>query len=94
MSDQNVVSTESPTESNWWEWVIILAAIGSLWPTVLRWEHWAWDVVQLVFLGLMLWVFMRRLRRVKGLKRYSDTEAQAMLPPGIPPPKKRPNRKQ
>ena len=49
-----------------WETLVILAAIASVWPRyILGWQHWVWQAIPLLMLGLLLMVCVRRLRRGK-----------------------------
>lgn len=49
----------------WWEWIAIFFAIASLWPKILRWPSFAWDVVIWVAMALMIVVLLRRIRRMR-----------------------------
>jgi hypothetical protein len=48
-----------------WEWLAIFFAIAAIWPKILRWPSIIWDATLLVAAGLMVWVFIRRSRRIR-----------------------------
>lgn len=61
---------ESTRREQWakgelWEWLAIFFAIAAIWPKILRWPSIFWDVVLFVAAILMVWVFLRRARRMK-----------------------------
>ena len=56
---------ESWAKGEWWEWIAIFYAIAALWPKILRWDGILWDIALFAAAGLMIWVFLRRARRMK-----------------------------
>ena len=56
---------QSFAHGEWWEWLLTFLAIAALWPTIMRWEGIWWDVALWAVLAAMIWVFIRRSRRVK-----------------------------
>ena len=52
-------------KGEWWEWLLIFFAIAALWPKVLSWPGIWWDIILWVALGLMVWVTIRRSKRLK-----------------------------
>jgi hypothetical protein len=69
---------ERPVVWKWIEAAIILLAVLSLWPWILRWPHPAWRILSYVMLAAMggLFVFnVVRLRRM-GHSKGPDDEAR------------------
>jgi hypothetical protein len=62
--------SESPRREQWakgelWEWIAIFLSIAALWPKILRWPGILSDVAVFAAAILMIWVFIRRARRMK-----------------------------
>lgn len=57
-------------KGEWWEWIAIFFAILALWPKILRWHGFVWDIVLWAMLALMVVVFVRRTRRMR--RRWRD----------------------
>ena len=52
-------------KGEWWEWVLIIVSVLALWPKILSWPGIIWDIVLFTALGLMIWVFVRRSKRLR-----------------------------
>ena len=48
------------------ETAAIFLAIFSLWPRILGWRHVAFDILMYIFLVLMIFIAIRRVRMVKN----------------------------
>ena len=49
------------------EWVFTMYCIFTLWPFVLGWEGWIWEIQRYVALAGLIWIFTRRVKRYKSL---------------------------
>ena len=45
------------------ETMILFAAIGSLWPMILGWQHWTAKAAPVLSLPVLIWMAVTRLRR-------------------------------
>jgi len=50
-----------------WEDAIIILSIFALWPSVLRRESHLSRIIMIVSLFLLVWIFVRRIRRMNNL---------------------------
>ncbi|MGC8976205.1 MAG: hypothetical protein ACP5OB_01060 [Candidatus Ratteibacteria bacterium] len=50
-----------------WEDILIIISIFSLWPTILRKENLLTRLITFVFLCLLIWILMRRIKRIKNI---------------------------
>ncbi len=65
MPDIEPPKRQSFARGEWWEWLLVFLAIAALWPTIMRWEGIWWDLALWAALAAMIWVFIRRSRRIK-----------------------------
>ena len=56
---------EPPVKTPLWEDVVIILAIFTLWPAVLRRESILSRVVLVITIGVLIWLFIRRSRRFR-----------------------------
>jgi len=63
---------------HWIEDILILAAIGSLWPTVLR-KTGPWvTAIQIVTLAVMMVILVARGRRLAAARRRAEEDARRL----------------
>ncbi len=43
----------------------IFVAIFALWPVILGWDGWVWEVLKYAAAGGLIWIFTRRVKRYK-----------------------------
>ena len=43
--------------------LFILLSIFALWPVILGWEGWVWEVLKYLAVAGLVWIFVRRVRR-------------------------------
>ncbi len=41
----------------------ILVSVLALWPAILGWEGWVWEVMKYAAAAGLIWIFVRRVRR-------------------------------
>lgn len=51
----------------------IILSIAALWPGILGWQGWVWDVVQVAAVVGLIWIFVRRMRRYQA-RSESDVQ--------------------
>ena len=56
----------------WWEWLLIFVAMAAMWPKILHLPGIHWDLILWSALGLMVWVFVRRMKRFKQEWKKDD----------------------
>ncbi len=54
-----------------WENVLIILAIFSLWPVILGWQGTVFKIIPYLALGAMVVIFVRRIGRVRSLGKKS-----------------------
>ncbi len=59
--------------------LFILGCVFVLWPLILGWKGWVWEVLLYAAVGGLIWIFVRRIQRYRirrkdgpGLDRLSD----------------------
>jgi hypothetical protein len=62
-----------------WEWILLLAAIASLWPKILHWPGWYWDALLYLMGALLLGLLWVRIRRFRAL--LDEQQRSSHLPP-------------
>ena len=50
----------------------IILCIGALWPGILGWQHYIWDLVQYVALAGLVWITIRRIGRYRDRREDDD----------------------
>ena len=58
--------TEGPDRTRLWiaiEDMFILVSVFAIWPGILGWEGWVWEMTKYVAAVGLIWIFVRRLRR-------------------------------
>ncbi len=60
-----IVTKKTP----FWEDAVIIISIFTLWPAVIRRETALTKVIMIIALGLLIWIFIRRLGRMKKVSR-------------------------
>jgi hypothetical protein len=58
--------------------LFILACVFVLWPLILGWRGWVWQVLMYVAAGGLIWIFIRRIQRYR-IRRQDGPG------PGVPP---------
>lgn len=82
-TDRKGASSPGPGESApLWEDVATLVAIGTLWPVILGWPHPAWRWVLYGTAALMVFVFIRKLRRLWRLQEKQRKRGGPFMPGG------------
>ena len=71
------------------ESVLIVVALASLWPLLVGFHHPVYSLWLCVMLGAMVWVAVRRLRRIRAAaeeaKRKRDEAERSGRPPWMQP---------
>jgi hypothetical protein len=71
------------------ESVLIVVALASLWPLLVGFHHYAYSLWLCAMLGAMIWVAVRRLKRVRAAadeaKRKRDEAESSGRPPWMQP---------
>jgi len=55
-----------------WEDIIIILSIGSLWPAIIGRESIFSRLIIFVAFGLLIWILVRRISRIRVVKRHDD----------------------
>ncbi|MDE2797605.1 MAG: hypothetical protein OXI94_02945 [Gemmatimonadota bacterium] len=50
----------------------IILCIGALWPGILGWQGWIWDMVQYIALIGLVWILIRRIGRYRMRRDEGD----------------------
>lgn len=57
---------DTPDRTRFWmalEDLFILLSIFALWPSILGWQGWVWEILKYVAVVGLIWIFTRRVRR-------------------------------
>ena len=54
--------------------LFILLSIFALWPVILGWDGWVWEVLKYLAVAGLVWIFSRRVRRYKRRGNADDSE--------------------
>ncbi len=54
--------------------LLILLSIFALWPVILGWEGWVWEVLKYLAVVGLIWIFVRRVRRYQRRADADDSE--------------------
>lgn len=52
--------------------LFILVSVFALWPSILGWQGWVWEVLKYAAAGGLVWIFVRRLRRYRERRAGSQ----------------------
>ena len=53
--------------------LFILLSIAALWPGILGWQGWVWEVVKYVAVVGLIWIFMRRMSRYRTRRQEKSS---------------------
>ena len=53
--------------------LFILLSIFALWPVILGWEGWVWEVLKYLAVAGLVWIFVRRVRRYQRRPKGDDS---------------------
>ena len=54
--------------------LFILLSIFALWPTILGWDGWTWEVLKYVAVVGLIWIFVRRVKRYRMRKERDASD--------------------
>jgi hypothetical protein len=54
--------------------IFIVVSIFALWPAILGWEGWVWEVLKYAAAAGLLWIFIRRVQRYNRRRDASSNE--------------------
>ncbi len=60
-----------------WVWIedaFIIASIAALWPSILGWDGWLWEVLKYGAVIGLVWIFIRRRRRYQVRKEAAQQD--------------------
>ena len=68
----------TPGKRTWFtmalEDMFILLSIFAVWPGILGWQGWVWEVLKYVAVVGLIWIFMRRAKRYR-IRKEEKSEA-------------------
>ena len=59
---------EAKTRTKFWmamEDLFILLSIFALWPSILGWHGWTWEILKYAAVVGLIWIFVRRMKRYR-----------------------------
>ncbi len=54
--------------------LFILLSLFALWPVILGWEGWVWEVLKYLAVAGLIWIFARRMRRYQRRADAGDSK--------------------
>ena len=49
--------------------LFIVLSIFALWPTILGWQGWMWEILKYLAVIGLIWIFVRRMDRYRSRRR-------------------------